>query len=63
MFMQDVDRKKWWYRCEECGAETEKRDDHASPAGLEGWRVEGYVDVHICSECQEQDCILDLIQA
>ncbi len=52
MFIQDVERKKWWYRCEICGAETEKRDDHASPSGLEGWHVEGYVDVHICPSCQ-----------
>ena len=52
MFMQDVERKKWWYRCEVCGAETEKRDDHAPSAGLEGWHVEGYVDVHICPSCQ-----------
>ena len=52
MFMQDPDRKKWWYRCEVCGTETEKRDDHASAAGLEGWHVEGYVDLHICPACQ-----------
>ena len=52
MFLQDVECKKWWYRCEVCGRETEKRDDHASPAGLEGWRVEGYVDSHICPSCQ-----------
>jgi hypothetical protein len=54
MFMQDVKQKKWWYRCEACGAETEKRDDHASPSGLEGWHVDKYndIDIHICPVCQ-----------
>ena len=51
MFMKDVEHKKWWYRCEVCGEETEKRDDHASSAGLESWRVEDY-DVHVCPPCQ-----------
>lgn len=52
MFVHDVKRKKWRYRCEICGAETKERDDHASPAGLEGWHVEGYGDIHICPLCQ-----------
>ena len=55
MFLQFVECKKWWYRCEVCGGETEKRDDHASPDGLEGWRVEGYADSHICPLCQTAD--------
>ena len=52
MFLQDVECKKWWYCCEICGTETEQRDDHASPAGLEGWHVDGYDDTHICPSCQ-----------
>ncbi len=52
MFKQDFEHKKWWYRCNACGAETEKREDHASAFGLEGWQVDGYTDVHICPPCQ-----------
>lgn len=54
MFVQDKKEKKWWYRCETCGKETEKRNDHDSAEGLEGWRVEGYVDAHICPKCQSE---------
>jgi hypothetical protein len=53
MFMQDEKRKEWWYRCEKCGAETERRKNHESPEGFEGWRAEEKgVDVHICPKCQ-----------
>jgi hypothetical protein len=55
MFMQDVEQKKWWYRCEICGDETEKRDIGESPSGLEGWHLyKKYPgnDTHICPVCQ-----------
>ena len=54
MYMKDVKQKKWWYRCQTCGAETEKRNDHESPSGLEGWHLDKYPesDTHICPACQ-----------
>ena len=52
MFLQEAKDQKWNYRCDACRAETEKRDHHDSSAGLEGWHVKGYPDVHICPPCQ-----------
>jgi len=54
MFMQDVRRKQWWYRCDQCGAETERRNDHDSASGLEGWHFDAYpgTDTHTCPACQ-----------
>jgi len=52
MFLQIVEDKKWYYSCDTCNVETEKRDDHVPSSGLEGWHVEGYTDVHICPSCQ-----------
>ena len=42
MYIHDDKQKKWWYRCQICGAETEKRNDHESPSGLEGWHLDKY---------------------
>lgn len=52
MFLKDIKEDKWQYRCNTCSDETEKRDNHDTSAGLEGWHIESYADVHICPPCQ-----------
>lgn len=52
MFIRD--QGEWWYMCDMCKKESEKKLLRDPYAGLGHWTVIGYADVHCCPQCQSE---------